>query len=97
MQVSSNLWHPSKELVALSLFDKSVSVNTEKLMVQAIKNNYETEDARKWRIINLVMSDQTDLSGVVTTASLSLFQKLGILTKFMEEDPEAWPLCDDYC
>ena len=43
------------------------------------------------------MFGSIELPELVTTGLLSLFQKLGISSKFMEEDPGAWPLCDDYC
>ena len=42
------------------------------------------------------MFDHKELPDLVTEGLLSLFQKLGISSKFMEEDPETWPLCDDY-
>ena len=55
-------------------------------MVQAIKKNNETEDAHKWQIINLVMSDQADLPDLVTTASLSLFQYCLLYTSDAADD-----------
>ena len=93
----SYLGYLSEELVALAFFDTSVSVNTKRLMVQATKENNKTEDAPKRQITNPSMFDHIELPDLVTIGSLSLFQKLGISSKFMEEKPEAWPLCDDYC
>ena len=48
-------------------------------------------------MINPATSDKLELPDLVTRGSLSLFQKLGISSKFMEKDPDTWQHCDDYC
>ena len=66
-------------------------------MEQVIKENNKAENAYKRQIINPTMFDHIELPDLVTAGSLSLFQKLGVSSEFMEEDPKAWPLCDDCC
>ena len=56
-----------------------------------------TTDVPKRQIINPAILDHIELSDLVTTGSLLLLQKLNISSKFLEEDPKAWPLSNDYC
>ena len=74
----SHLWYLSKELVAFAFSDTTVLVNTKRLMVQATKENNKTEDASKPQIIHSAMFYHIELSDLVTTGSLLLFQKLGV-------------------
>ena len=83
--------------MTLVFIDTSVLVNIKRLIVQAKMENNKTEDAPKPQTINPAMFDHIELPDLVITGLLTLFQKLGISSMFMEENPEAWRLCDDFC
>ena len=66
-------------------------------MVKATRERSETKHAPKQQVINPATSERLELPDLVTRGSLSLFQKFGIFSKFMEKDPDTWQHCDDYC
>ena len=83
-----------EELVALAFSIKPYQLI---LIVEAMKNCNEMEDAPKRQIIILATFKHLELPDFVIKGSLFLFKKLGLSTTFLDQDSKTWSLCKNYC
>ncbi|XP_044587995.1 uncharacterized protein LOC123267437 [Cotesia glomerata] len=93
-KLADHLWYLNNELSVLSLFDETVSVETKRRIVHALKN-CETNETTTSRFIidkkNLESLLNKDLSQFVSMRSINLFKSFDLSYDFIDEDVTLWP------
>lgn len=90
-----HLWYLSEELVAFAFFDESVSNNTKKKMVSALKNE-GIEHPLKRVLVDPGVVLQKTLENFVSKNTLRFFSITGISSNFLEKDVELWEQDEDF-
>ena len=88
-KLNGQLWYLSEELVALSFFDPSVTIEEKKAMVESLKTEGTEEplkriSVKEGEILGLALHD------FVTRNTLKFFEILGLPVDFLEKDPNTW-------
>jgi len=88
-----HLWYLSDEAIGFSFFDNNVSADFKKRMVKALASNDGSEEImKKLSIKPHEMSSLVtkDLSDFVTSNTKIFFERFGIDTQFLHDEPEEW-------
>lgn len=87
----------SDEALGLSFFDNSISINTKKEMVKALKINglNKKRVIAKPELIQKIYKSQ-ELCDFVTINTLKFFERFEISTDFLSSDPMTWTDRVDY-
>lgn len=94
-KLEHHLWYLGEELVGLSFFDRSLSVDTHKKMAESIKNNPGNEKTMKKATCKASYLS-ANLYDFVTINTQFFFKKLKISTDFLMLDPSEWINNRDY-
>lgn len=100
-KIRNHLWYLSPEVVALSFFDKNISVHIKRKMVKALTLDtaYEFGCPKKYFINNDsdIKNLQTkEIDYFVNCNTLDFFKRFDINTRFLELDVQTWHENDDY-
>ena len=97
---SNHLWYLSPELVGLAFFDRTVTSATKREMVNAIKNEINTEPAQqdhtKRITVDLPTFTEKKFEDFFSAKSLTLFQLMELPHEFLSVDPDVWEAQEDY-
>jgi len=85
----------TEELVALAFFDKSVSFDTKRNMVNSLKKAQIKEQPKCVRI-DCSEIGQKELNDFVSKNTAQFFEKLKLSSQFLSIDPTLWAEQDDY-
>ena len=94
-KILGHLWYLSEELVSFAFFDKELSVQEKRKMVEALKIE-GTEDCHKRINIDVKHIHEKNIENFVSSNSLRFFQILGISSNFLKKDVETWHENADY-
>ena len=89
---ANHLWYLSEDLAGLALFDDSVSMDTKRKMVAALKEESQGDPHTRARV-DLTAKDTIATKTVadfVTSASSRIFQAFKLNTEFLDKDPAEW-------
>lgn len=95
-KLGNHLWYISDELVGMALFDKRVSLELKRKIVDAIKNKAHCNDAVKRVTINtnseaeLKLWRQRNIDELVSMHTMNLFSRFNIDVNFFNLDPSLW-------
>lgn len=97
-KLSGHLWYIGEELVALAFFDRNVSCDEKRLMVQALQSEGNQEIQRRVDTdsIDETTIDTRNLHDFVTANTRRFFEILGLDSHFLDADPESWAQDDRY-
>lgn len=90
---AAHLWYLSEELVGLSVFDASLSLEEREKIVQSIKTRQGDDEPAKKRIIT---EPNVTIEQLATTNTMDFFRVLGIETDFFEQPAQCWSSYDEY-
>jgi hypothetical protein len=97
---SNHLWYLSPELVGLAFFDRTVTSATKRKMVNAMKNEINTESAQqdhtKRITVDLPTFTEKKFEDFFSAKSFTLFQLMELLHEFLNVDPDMWEAQEDY-
>lgn len=88
-KLASHLWYLSEELVGLSLFDDSVPHDMKAKIVQKMGEE-GLENPPKRAVVDLNDIQNKTLEDFASTNSLTLFNRMGLQTSFIETNPASW-------
>lgn len=91
----SHLWYLSEKMIALSLFDPSVTDSEKKDIVLAMNSKVGNKDCPK-RISATSIKGSTSLSSLASKNSKKLLDALHLPLTFLEEEPSTWPQNDEF-
>ena len=89
------MWYLLEKLVGLALLDRNVSNSIKQKIIQGLTNKGNDDPPTKVQI-NIKTIKISELNDFVTSKSKVIFQKLNIITSFLEKDPEFWRKDDDF-
>lgn len=93
-KLSGHLWYISEELVALALFDESISIDVKEKMVKAMTDRPSVRgDANRLVIKEKEIESliTKDVSQFVSRKSANLFTQLEVSSDFLHIPPHEWP------
>lgn len=95
----NHLWYLAPEAAALAFFDKNISTDTKKLMVQALKLNESSDESiKKVAILPKDVSQYMgqEIDQFIYKDSRKFFERFSISTDFLDKDPLEWEDDDGY-
>jgi hypothetical protein len=92
---SGHLWYLNENLIGLSFFDDEVSTEMKAAMVCALRNEGETNSARRITLSDKLVPEK-QLSDFVSTNTMKLFTAFNLPQDFLKLDSANWATNDDY-
>ena len=97
----NHLWYLTPEICAISLFDKEVSIDIKRKMVEAMQENDEVNNGVPKRLFINKMEDlenlrNKDIDYFINSNSLNLFNRFKINKDFLNLNVEEWSKNYDY-
>ncbi len=94
-KLSNHLWYLSEDLVGLAFFDSQVCPATKTLMVKALEQEGNRDQAKR---INVALDTFTgkSLEDFVTANTKKLFELMELPNDFLSVDPDEWDNRDDF-
>lgn len=94
---SRHLWYLSEELVGLSLFDDTVTIQVKKQTVVAMKTRERTvENSKKFITKDISSLTSKNISHFASKHSFLLFKQFELPHTFMDKNPECWMSDENY-
>lgn len=94
-KLTNHLWYLGEELVGLSFYDKSLSVETLKKMVASFKNNAGKLNSKKKASPSINIAT-VKLEDFVSTHTKTFFEKMQLPTSFMDVEVADWMQDDGF-
>ncbi|CAH1110777.1 unnamed protein product [Psylliodes chrysocephalus] len=98
-KLSDHLWYLNEDLAVFALFDKNVSVEIKRQMVESMKSQEETIIIEKRRKEDRNSSEiflNKNMSDFVSKQSMKLFDKFDLPYDFLDKDVLMWPDNESY-
>lgn len=96
-KISNHLWYLSEEAIALAFFDKNVSFQEKRDMVEKMKSKKPTLDLKDDRGYKDLSGFQNySLSNFVSEKTKNFFYRFGLSSLFLDSDPSTWETTFEY-
>ena len=97
-KIVNHLWYLSPENAALSFFDKKVSVETKRSMVQALQNVNNNNNYKRYMTTTIEIKNLANLEiqHFVSSESNNFFKRFNINSDFLLIDPALWETNNNY-
>ena len=96
LKFKNHLWYIAPETAAMAFFDKSLSLQSKRMMLAALHNESSGDVAKKIVVKDMHSFRNLEIHDFINEDSFKMFDRLNIPITFLSTDPELWQANEDF-